>query len=253
MHDLDALATQLENAYRGRARGAEERKRFAAAIRELDGNTRAAHLARCQATPVEMPERTAARIGCAMRLQTMWLRWYAGRNPEMQDAATEAGKMIAAAAGLIEEMRGFGPHRPRASGPGAGVGRRGPVGRDRVRPGERAGSVTALVPGRSLLPSLHARTADPSYYGLPIRPSLTCIRLRRSGHNPSCARAVLPALFITEKLNYAYFSGHRSCQNPIDKIRSYMFILPKDDAPVLITMPFEVMQVEQTTYASSPT
>lgn len=58
----------------------------------------------------------------------------------------------------------------------------------------------------------------------------------------------LDALFITEKLNYAYFSGHRSCQNPIDKIRSYMFILPKDDEPVLITMPFEVMQVEQTTY-----
>ena len=42
VHDLDVLATQLENAYRGRARGAEERKRFAAAIRELDGNTRAA-------------------------------------------------------------------------------------------------------------------------------------------------------------------------------------------------------------------
>ena len=58
----------------------------------------------------------------------------------------------------------------------------------------------------------------------------------------------LDALFITEKLNYGYFSGHRSCQNPIDKIRSYMFILPKDDDPVLITMPFEVMQVEQTTY-----
>ena len=42
VHDLDALATQLENAYRGRARSAEERKRFAAAIRRLDGNTRAA-------------------------------------------------------------------------------------------------------------------------------------------------------------------------------------------------------------------
>ena len=60
----------------------------------------------------------------------------------------------------------------------------------------------------------------------------------------------LDALFITEKLNYAYFSGHRSCQNPIDKIRSYMFILPKDDDPVLITMPFEVMQVEQTTISN---
>lgn len=58
----------------------------------------------------------------------------------------------------------------------------------------------------------------------------------------------IDALFITEKLNYGYFSGHRSCQNPIDKIRSYMFILPKDDEPVLITMPFEIMQVEQTTY-----
>ena len=58
----------------------------------------------------------------------------------------------------------------------------------------------------------------------------------------------IDALFVTEKLNYAYFSGHRSCQNPIDKIRSYMFILPRDDDPVLITMPFEVMQVEQTTW-----
>ena len=58
----------------------------------------------------------------------------------------------------------------------------------------------------------------------------------------------IDALFVTEKLNYGYYSGHRSCQNPIDKIRSYMFILPKDDDPVLITMPFEVMQVEQCTY-----
>ena len=41
----------------------------------------------------------------------------------------------------------------------------------------------------------------------------------------------IDALFITERLNYQYFSGHRSCQNPIDKIRSYMFILPKDDEP----------------------
>ena len=62
------------------------------------------------------------------------------------------------------------------------------------------------------------------------------------------AKQDIDALFITEKLNYAYYSGHRSCQNPIDKIRSYMFILPKDDDPVLITMPFEVMQVEQCTY-----
>lgn len=58
----------------------------------------------------------------------------------------------------------------------------------------------------------------------------------------------LDALWITERLNYEYFSGHRSAQNPIDKIRSYMFILPKDDDPVLITMPFEVAQVVTTTW-----
>lgn len=65
------------------------------------------------------------------------------------------------------------------------------------------------------------------------------------------AEAGLDALMVTEKLNYAWFSGHRSCQNPIDKIRSYIFILPKDDEPVLITMPFEVAQVEQTTYVEN--
>ena len=58
----------------------------------------------------------------------------------------------------------------------------------------------------------------------------------------------LDALLVTERLNYQYYSGHRSEQNAVDKIRSYMFILPKDDAPVLITMPFEVAQVEQTTF-----
>lgn len=58
----------------------------------------------------------------------------------------------------------------------------------------------------------------------------------------------LDALWITERLNYEYCTGHRSAQNPIDKIRSYMFILPKDDDPVLITMPFEVAQVVTTTW-----
>ena len=58
----------------------------------------------------------------------------------------------------------------------------------------------------------------------------------------------IDALLVTERLNYEYFSGHRSEQNPVDKIRSYVFILPKDDDPVLITMPFKIAQVEQTTY-----
>ncbi|WP_306120659.1 MULTISPECIES: Xaa-Pro peptidase family protein [unclassified Roseitalea] len=60
----------------------------------------------------------------------------------------------------------------------------------------------------------------------------------------------LDAMFITERLNYQYFTGHRSEQCAVDKIRSYMFILPKDGDPTLITMPFEIAQVEQTSYVT---
>ena len=42
-----------------------------------------------------------------MRLQTEWIRWYAGRTPEFRDAAADAGEEIADAAGVIEGMRGF--------------------------------------------------------------------------------------------------------------------------------------------------
>ena len=107
VHDLHDLADQLENAYRGRTRDAEERERFAAAIRELDGNTEAAHSARYHAEPVEPPARTADRIGRTLRLQTTWIRWYADRNPEMRNAAMEAGKVVATAASRVEETRGF--------------------------------------------------------------------------------------------------------------------------------------------------
>ncbi len=62
------------------------------------------------------------------------------------------------------------------------------------------------------------------------------------------AERQIDALFVTERLNYQYFTGHRSEQCAVDKIRSYMFILPKDEDPTLITMPFEVAQVEQTSY-----
>lgn len=58
----------------------------------------------------------------------------------------------------------------------------------------------------------------------------------------------MDALLITERLNYAYFSGHRSEQNIIDKIRPYVFILPREGEPVLITMKFEMEQVDATTY-----
>ena len=107
VHDLNALATQLENAYRGRIRESGERRRFAAAIRALDGNTKAAHEARYHTGPVEPPARTAQRIASTLSLQTDWLRWHAERNPEMRGTAAEVGKTIATAAGRIEEVRGF--------------------------------------------------------------------------------------------------------------------------------------------------
>ena len=62
------------------------------------------------------------------------------------------------------------------------------------------------------------------------------------------AQRDIDAILITERLNYQYYTGHRSEQCAVDKIRSYMFILPKDNDPTLITMPFEVAQVEQTSY-----
>ena len=58
----------------------------------------------------------------------------------------------------------------------------------------------------------------------------------------------LDGLLITEELNYIYFTGHRSQQNPIDKIRPYVFVLPKNGDGALITMPFEVAQVRETTW-----
>ena len=64
------------------------------------------------------------------------------------------------------------------------------------------------------------------------------------------AEMKIDALLVTERLNYQYYSGHRSEQCAVDKIRPYMFILPKDDEPTLITMPFEVAQVEQTCFVA---
>ncbi len=60
----------------------------------------------------------------------------------------------------------------------------------------------------------------------------------------------LDAMLITERLNYQYYTGHRSEQCAVDKIRSYMFILRKDGDPTLITMSFEVAQVEQTSFVT---
>ena len=107
VHDLDELAAQLENAYRGRTRGAEDRRSFAASIRELDGNTKAAHGARYEAVPVEMPDRTAARVRCTLRLQTRWIRWYAEKHPGVRVAAAAAAREIACIADWMKRQEGF--------------------------------------------------------------------------------------------------------------------------------------------------
>lgn len=58
----------------------------------------------------------------------------------------------------------------------------------------------------------------------------------------------IDALLITEEKNYIYFTGHRSQQNPIDKIRPYLFVLPLSGKPVAIVMPFEEGFVRQATW-----
>ena len=58
----------------------------------------------------------------------------------------------------------------------------------------------------------------------------------------------MDALLISEELNYIYFTGHRSHQNMVDKLRPYVFILPRDGEPVVLTMAFEFDMVKLTTW-----
>ena len=105
-HELSDLATQLENAYRGR-RGGEERRRFAQAIRELNGNTRAAHGARYAGVRVEEPADTVERLLRVQRLQTRWIRSCAEQHPDMRAPAKALGQRIARAAERLERREGF--------------------------------------------------------------------------------------------------------------------------------------------------
>lgn len=108
VHDLAALAAQLESAYRGRRKGEEERRSFASAIRGLNGDTRAAHAARYLRRPAEDPSRTVERIIRTLELQVGWVRWYAKRQPDVREAAREIGQGIARAARRLEGQEGFG-------------------------------------------------------------------------------------------------------------------------------------------------
>ena len=85
---------------------------------------------RCRTEP-------SRRLRCTLRLQTRWIRWYAERHPEMRDAAVAAAGEIAYIADRMEDAGRLRQHRRRAPGAGTGVGRRSPINRGRIRPGER--------------------------------------------------------------------------------------------------------------------
>ena len=58
----------------------------------------------------------------------------------------------------------------------------------------------------------------------------------------------LDALLVTQWSTYVYFTGHRSPQKPGDKIRPYMFLLPRDGEPAIFVMPFEEGHVRMTSW-----
>ena len=107
VHDLDELAVQLETAYRGRRHGEEDRKRFACLIRELNGDTLAAHTARYSLEPVEKPERTADRLVDTMRLQVKWIRYYSGQHPGMEEVFKNLCQLIERTSRRLEREEGF--------------------------------------------------------------------------------------------------------------------------------------------------
>ena len=106
VHDLNGLATQLQSAYRGRRKEREDRLFFASMIRGLNGDTLAAHAARYSRRPVEEPSRTVDRIIRTLELQIVWIRWYAGRRPDVREAAGEVGQRIARTARRLERQEG---------------------------------------------------------------------------------------------------------------------------------------------------
>ena len=110
-HELNELATQLENAYRGRRDG-EERRRFAQAIRALNGNARAARGARYARRQVEVPADTVERLLRVQRLQARWIRSCAERHPDLRAPAKALGQRIATSAKRLERREGFDETAP---------------------------------------------------------------------------------------------------------------------------------------------
>lgn len=62
------------------------------------------------------------------------------------------------------------------------------------------------------------------------------------------ARDELAALFVTSPMNYIYFTGHRSDQITDQKLRPFVFLLPRDGEPLCFVMPFETKNIARTTW-----
>ena len=159
-HELNELATQLENAYRGR-RGGEERRRFAQAIRALNGNTRAAHGARY------------ARACGSSRRSTRWSGFsvssdfrLAGSVPVPSSIPT-CGRPAGGsrpveskrAAKRLERREGFDRDRARCPSRNAPLGRGGRVDREGV--GRRVNEIASSLPRMARLVTSARRRLDP--------------------------------------------------------------------------------------------
>ena len=97
VHFLDALASQLENACRGRndPRQADWSER----IRAMNGTTRALRLhdadyRRFTQPPAEPIERSVERTGQAQRTQILWLREMAERWPDLAEDVADAARAV---------------------------------------------------------------------------------------------------------------------------------------------------------------
>ena len=113
VHFLDALASQLENACRGRndPRQADWSER----IRAMNGTTRTLRLhdadyLRFTAPPAEPLERSVERTGQAQRAQILWLREMAERRPDL------TGDVADAARAIVRKGRGFDSYRASYAG-----------------------------------------------------------------------------------------------------------------------------------------
>src|SRR5438876_1432770 len=60
--------------------------------------------------------------------------------------------------------------------------------------------------------------------------------------------AGLHALLVTEEHNYVYFTGHRSEQIRLDKVRPHVLLFPAEGDPVVFVMPFEARDVMLTSW-----